>query len=151
MSTSMDTRPPTFYAAAYVVLRKGEKILLIHRTHTGFMDDHWGLPSGHIEGAESVNEAARREAQEEVGVVLREDEMKLAHVMHRPSSSGRIYFDFFFTAHSWSGEIQNGEPDKHAKVEWFPLDALPKNIIPYLGRTLERIQNGVLFSEDIHE
>ncbi|HEY4508368.1 MAG TPA: NUDIX domain-containing protein [Candidatus Paceibacterota bacterium] len=144
----MTNRPPTFYAAAYLVLIKDGKVLLIHRVNTGWMDQHWGMPAGHIEGTESVLGAVRRETKEEVGIDLPKN-LQLSHVMHRSSNSSRTYFDFFFMADSWAGEIRNNEPDKHDMLQWFSLSELPENIIPYLKRVLERIQNGVFFSEDI--
>src|SRR3989338_10192682 len=130
----MTNRPPTFYAAAYLVLIKDGKVLLIHRVNTGWMDQHWGMPAGHIEGTESVSEAARCEAKEEIGITLGESDIALKHVMHRLSDSGRTYFDFFFTARLWNGEITNGEPDKHDEVKWFPLRQVPASTIPYLKR-----------------
>jgi 8-oxo-dGTP pyrophosphatase MutT (NUDIX family) len=144
----MDTRQPSFYAAAYLVLLKGDEVLLLHRAHTGWMDNHWGFPAGHIEGAESVRSAALREAKEEVGVDLTESEFTLRHVMHRHSSD-RVYFDFFFTADGEGREIRNAEPDKHDELKWFKMDKLPENTIPYLKRVLERIKRGEFFSEDV--
>ena len=115
------------------------------------MDGYWGLPAGHIEGTETVAAAACRETAEEIGLLFSEDEIELKHVMHRPSNSERIYFDFFFTAKLGERTAKNGEPDKHDELKWFPLGELPENIIPYLRRTLSRIQNNVSFSEDVTE
>ncbi len=143
----MQDRLPTFYAAAYLILKKADTILLIHRKHTGWMDDHWGLPQGHIEGTESVKQAALREAKEEVGIDLAESEVELCHVMHRPSSD-RVYFDFFFTADAGDRKVHNTEPDKHDELKWFKITELPDNTIPYIKRVPEYIKTGQVFSED---
>lgn len=143
----MANHSPTFYAASYAVLTKDGAVLLQYRAQTGWMDGYWGLPAGHIEETESVEEALRREVKEETSIELSDSDVKLAHVMHRVSTD-RVYFDFFFTAHAWKGEPQNTEPLKHDELKWFPLRALPENTIPYIKRVLERIENSVFFSED---
>jgi 8-oxo-dGTP pyrophosphatase MutT (NUDIX family) len=39
------------------------------------------------------------------------------------------------------------EPHKCDDRRWYPLEALPSNIIPYIKQRLESYQKGVLFSE----
>ncbi len=114
------------------------------------MDGYWGMPAGHVEGTESMSNAVRREAKEEASIELSDSDIKLAYVMHRVSSD-RVYFDFFFTASTWNGTIQNAELYKHDELKWFPVNSLPPNIIPYLKRVLERIERGIFFSEDTTE
>ena len=132
-----------------MLIMRGDEVLLIHRKNTGWMDEKWGLPAGHIEGTETVAQAAIRETEEEVGIRFSEQDVTLRHVMHRPSSTGRVYFDFFFTAEVGNQEPRNTEPDKHDEVRWFKLSDLPENTIPYLKRVPERIKNSIFFSEDV--
>ena len=61
--------------AAYVFLLRpapmpgGREVLLQLRRGTGYMDEHWAAAvAGHVEKGESVFDAARREAAEELGV-----------------------------------------------------------------------------------
>lgn len=143
----MANHSPTFYGASYLILIKNGSVLLQHRTQTGFMDNFWSMPAGHIDGTESVSEALRREVKEEINVELSDSDVKLAHMMHRVSAD-RVYFDFFFTARTWKGELRNTEPLKHDELKWFPLRDLPENTVPYIKRVLERIENGIFFSED---
>ena len=140
-------RQPTFYAASYLILQRGDEILMLHRKNTGWMDSYWGLPAGHIEGAEGVAAAVLREAKEEAGIELTEEDLTLKHVMHR--STDRVYFDFFFTAAGEGVAVKNTEPDKHDELKWFKVSELPGNTIPYLKRVISRIQKGELFSEDV--
>lgn len=137
-----------FHAASYLILTKGGKILLQKRAKGVWMGGKYGMPAGHIEGEETVFEALAREVMEEIGIAIREGDVRLVHVMHRVSTDHRVYFDFFYKATKWSGTIENREPDKHDKLEWFALDKLPTDVIPYLKRTLEHIERGVFFSED---
>jgi 8-oxo-dGTP diphosphatase len=143
------SRSPNFYAASYLLLMKDGKILLQKRTNTGWMDGFWNLPAGHLEGTETVVEGLKREAKEEIGITLRDNEVSLKHVMHRISTDDRVYVDFFFTAEKWEGEIQNSESHKHEAVEWFSLENLPSNIVPYIRNVIERIENNISFSEDV--
>ena len=39
---------PHLYGAVYLILRKSDKILLMNRANTGWMDGHFSLPSGHM-------------------------------------------------------------------------------------------------------
>lgn len=139
---------PNFYSAVNLFLIKDGSILLQRRAKTGWMDGMYGVPAGHVEGKETIIGALIREAKEEIGITLYEKDLKVAHIMHRISTDDRVYFDIILTAHAWSGEIQNLEPDKHDEVRWFPLNQLPENLIPYFKRSLERMEKGIFFSEE---
>lgn len=140
-------RKPAFFAASYLILTKNGKVLLQKRSRVVWRGGMYGLPAGHIEGEETVFEALKREVREEIGITISERDVKLVHVMHRVSEN-RVYFDFFFVGEKWGGTIQNREPNKHDEVEWFPTDNLPKAILPYLKRVIQRIGKRIFFSED---
>ena len=40
--------------AAYVVLRRGDEVLMLLRANTGYMDGYWAVPAGHVEKDEST-------------------------------------------------------------------------------------------------
>ena len=40
------------------------------------------------------------------------------------------------------------EPEKCDDLSWFDLDNLPGNIIPYIRKVIDRIQESVFYSED---
>jgi len=50
-------------------------------------------------------------------------------------------------AKKWSGEIKIGEPDRIDELEWFSLDRLPDNTLPYIKTVLENYKKGIAFSE----
>lgn len=129
--------------AVYIILLKEDKVLLSRRFNTGWQDGNYGLPSGHLELNETVIEALLRETAEEIGVKLNQEDIKFAHTMHRKS----IYIDLFFIAKSWVGEPQNMEPNKCDDLHWFPLNALPDNMVPSVKSAIENYQNGILFSD----
>ena len=122
-----------------------QEILLLRRYNTGYEDGNYSLVAGHLDAGETVTQAAIREANEEAGVRLLPDDLRVAHVMNRKSNDERI--DFFIEVQHWEGEITNREPEKCDHLAWFPLTALPDNMIPYVRAALERCQQGLNYSE----
>ena len=134
-----------FPIAAHVFLLRSGSVLLLKRANTGFEDQHYGVPAGHLEAGESIQQAAIRECQEEIGVELDPAGLQVIGVEHYhiPSSEG---VDFFLTADRWSGDpYPRAECDE---VRWCPLDALPANTIPFIARALQHhLQAGHWFDE----
>ena len=56
------------YIACFVILRKGNKVAMVLRKNTGWMDGYYGLPAGKVEYFEHFTAGAAREAKEEAGV-----------------------------------------------------------------------------------
>ncbi|MFA6533887.1 MAG: NUDIX domain-containing protein [Patescibacteria group bacterium] len=135
------------YAAAYLVLLKGGRILLSRRLNTGYQDGNYILVSGHFDGGETAKECMIREATEEIGIILKPEDLAVIHVVHRLSTTGREYFDIYLRAEKWSGEVVNLEPEKCSELTWFDLDNLPENVLPDVRRTLEKIKKGEHYSE----
>lgn len=133
--------------ASYLILVKDKKILLLQRRNTGFRDGEYSFIAGHVEEGESFTSAVIREAQEEAGIHIREENLKTAHVMHRKSDDS-IRMDVFFTAEEWQGEIINREPEKCSDLSWFPIDRLPENTIPYIRKVVDYIREERFYSEE---
>jgi len=134
--------------AAYVILERDGKILLARRFQTGFQDGNYGLPSGHIDEGELPVETMIREAKEEVGIDLNEDDLEFVHVTYElPHDETGNRVDFYFKAKNWSGEPQIMEPHKCDELLWVSLDQLPENVIPKVRLALESIRDGQPFAE----
>lgn len=135
--------------AAYLVLLKENKILLLRRFNTGYRDGQYSFIAGHVDPGETFTQCIIREAQEEAGIILEEKDMEVAHVMHRNSepneTSERV--DIFFTTQNWEGEITNKEPHKCDELAWFEMDDLPNNIIPYIKQVIDEIKSKRHYSE----
>jgi 8-oxo-dGTP diphosphatase len=132
--------------AAHLLLLRAGDVLLGRRANTGFADDMWHLPSGHLEARESVTTAAIREAAEEIGVVIDPGDLEFAHVMQHRHGDEPVRTSFFFLVRRWSGEVVNAEPDKCSELEWFPIDALPVDMVRYPAVAIKDIVKGVHFS-----
>ena len=134
--------------ACYLLLKKGNKTLLLLRQNTGFQDGNYSLISGKVEAGESLLQSVIREAEEEAGILVDEQAIALVHTLHRKTADQQTnWIDFFFKASAWSGEIENKEPEKCGGLNWFESTSLPMNIVPYVEITLRNIQNGILYNE----
>lgn len=130
----------------HLILRDSEgQIWLGERKNTGYMDGAFHLPSGHLEAGESATDGTAREAAEELGITVRPEDLKLVHVMHHYTNSGRTAL--FFEASQWEGEVVNKEPTKCAGWRLFAPDALPGILVPYADEALEHVAKGTLYSE----
>jgi 8-oxo-dGTP diphosphatase len=132
--------------AAYVFLVRDGTVLLQLRQNTGYRDGFWAAAgAGHVEQDESVFEAAVREAREEIGVDLSPDDLRPLCAMHRTHGNHRPIderVDFFFSCASWRGEPHIVEPLKSGGLEWFPLSALPDNVVPHERLVLDAMAAG---------
>ncbi len=134
-----------FPVAVHLFMLRADQVLLLRRYNTGYEDGNYSVPAGHLNGDETVRQAMIREACEELGVEIQSQNLIFAGVFHRKSDDERV--DFFLSAHQWSGTPRNNELEKCDEVQWFPLDALPENMIPYVRRALENYLAGVVFDE----
>ncbi|MBM7791101.1 NUDIX hydrolase [Tenggerimyces flavus] len=133
--------------ASYLILRRGEEVLLSLRGGTGWRDGYWSLPAGHIEAGESAMAACLREAVEEIGIVVRPDDLVPLCTVHRTGGSGKPVderVDFFFAAEVWAGEPTNLEPDKCAELGWYGLKDLPTPVVEPVDQVLAGLLSGRL-------
>lgn len=128
-----------------LLIRDG-KILLIRRKDTGWQDGMYGVPAGHLDGEEPAKDALCREADEEVGIILKPENLTFSSVWHLQGNKEYIYF--YFTAKDWQGEPYNREPHKCDKLLWAPLNRLPENVVPSIKRAIEAHLKGASYVQD---
>jgi 8-oxo-dGTP diphosphatase len=136
-----------FTPAVFLYLEKDSKVLLLRRFNTGYRDGQYSMVAGHHDGNEPLARAMVREAREEVGIVINEEDLKLVHVMHR-MENGDERVDFYFTTDSWRGEITNLEQNKCDELTWYSINNLPEAIIPYVRQAIVHITAGNNYSTD---
>jgi 8-oxo-dGTP diphosphatase len=137
-----------FPVTVHLWFLRDDQILLARRFNTGYADGQYSVPAGHLDGGETVLDAAAREAEEEVGVQIRPEDMTFSTVMHRmekDDENERV--DFFVHVHQWQGEPFNAEPDKCDELRWVNVNALPPNTIPYVRKALKNHLNNISFDE----
>ncbi len=146
MNQNWDIATP--YAAAYVLFYQDNKLACTLRLQTGWNDGNYGIPSGRVEKREPILTAAIREANEEVGAVIKPGDLEHRLTMYRYSEDDQTYWvDVYFEAKAWSGELKNGEPGKHGEVTWLDPNNLPDNFVESVKAALEAIAAGKAYAE----
>ncbi len=127
-----------------ILYNRGSVLLLRQKKLRG---GNFTLVGGTIEETEFAMEALIREAEEEAGVVLKKEDLQLAHVLHKRPKNKRHRITLYFKAKKWSGKIKTGEPHKFKGVGWFPLDGLPGNLTETVRHVFKQYRKGRLYSE----
>ncbi|WP_158566430.1 NUDIX domain-containing protein [Micromonospora craterilacus] len=122
--------------SALILNPRGE-ILLIRQPKWG---DTWTLPGGHLKPGERLCDGARREGEEETGLILTArglvDWGELIDVDYRSRAFHFIYFDYAFSAESSDVQL---DPSEIAEGVWVaPSEVLSYQLTPGYRRTLER-------------
>jgi len=88
----------------------------------------WGLPGGGLKPNETFNNAAKREAIEELGSIPQK--AKFVHVLDNKNDNWiyKIYIVNISQSekNSWTPTIKLNH--EHTDFKWFPLGELPKNL-----------------------
>jgi 8-oxo-dGTP pyrophosphatase MutT (NUDIX family) len=129
----------TYRAAVYLIPVRGGQILLSQRYNTGFGDGWYSFVAGHIERGESATDTIIREAAEEAGIIVERADLHFAHILHRHTEDGLVYFDFFFTVTRWQGTPTIMEPHRCSDLRWADYHHLPAQTLPYIHQTVHAI------------
>ena len=106
-------------------LRDG-KLLLGERIGDTWSDGNgWGLPGGHLEQNELMQDRARIELEEETGLHVKDLEFS---VLHNNDRNYVHYIQIGLLGHGIDGNPQVKEPDRCREWKWFSLDELPNHI-----------------------
>lgn len=132
------------HATIGLLLIKDNKVLLMKRCNTGYMDGYYGMVAGHLEQNESLKQAIVREAFEEVGIILNEENIRVVCMVRRASNDN--YFNYFLTAETFEG-VPTIKPDKCEELIWCDINDLPENTIMAEKRAIYNYLNGVVFDE----
>ena len=127
-----------FNIGVNLFLVRDEKLLLGQRKNC-FGEGDWGLPGGHLEFGESMQEGVRRELREETGLEI--GDMTFSNMVNGPQG-GKHYIQVGFIAHNVQGEPELKEPDRCAEWRWCALTDLPKNIFVGHQKQVEAFLKG---------
>ena len=120
------------------------EVLLALRKNTGYGDGEYELPGGHVEEGEDLMHAMVREAMEELLIVMKEENLKIVHILHHYNGN-RV--NFVLTTDKYEGVPSIGEPDKCEKLEWFNINQLPSNTAMKVKKSIEEINTGIFYSK----
>jgi 8-oxo-dGTP pyrophosphatase MutT (NUDIX family) len=116
-----------------VMLIQNGQVLLVRQTYL----PGWFMPGGGVKRNETLEEAVRREAQEEVGAEMKSLELIGAYTNFEGHKSDHNIL-FLCTDFTFSGQSDR----EIAEVRFFPLDALPDNIWPGHRQRLDEYRSG---------
>jgi ADP-ribose pyrophosphatase YjhB (NUDIX family) len=106
--------------AAAVLIERNEQVLLVRRANDPFKG-YWTLPAGFIDAGEDPREAARRECQEETGLVV--EVTRVLDVISGREHERGADFVIVYHAEALAGSMTPG--DDADAVDWFALANLP--------------------------
>jgi len=133
-----------FFQRFNVELQENE-YLLHKREHTGYMDNQYSVPGGHIEGHENPIDRVLREAKEEVNVEALDP--KFVILIYRiKEKDNEVRIDLGCLVSKWNGEFKAGEPSKHSEPKWYALSKFPNNMVPYIRQAIMEYESGLNFT-----
>lgn len=144
-----------FITGVAFILERGGTILLHKRNIPGKIAfGTFALPGGTVEVNETVAQAACREAEEELGIKVREQDVSILHIVrlrekYDPVSEETMQILMLYIAQvtRWEGEPAIMEPDKHTDLTWFKYETLPENLFFLNKVAIDDINKKRSFSE----
>lgn len=118
---------PAVDVAVGVLLQADGRFLLTSRPEGKVYAGYWEFPGGKLEGGETVEEALRRELQEELGIVIGHAEIWKTQMVDYPHALVRLHFCKVW---DWQRDLQMREAQSHA---W---QQLPVDVVPVLPGTI---------------
>ena len=113
--------------AVGVLMQTDGQFLLTSRPDGKVYAGYWEFPGGKLEAGESVEQALRRELQEELGITIGEAQAWKIQMVDYPHALVRLHFCKVW---HWQGELQMREAQSHA---W---QLLPVTVVPVLPGTV---------------
>jgi 8-oxo-dGTP diphosphatase len=120
-----ELRPSHYVGSCGIVVRDGMLLLGLRKGSAGAGE--WGLPGGHLEHGERLDECILRELTEETGMTA--THAIFASVVNDPKQpTDKNYINFALELHGVTGVPTVCEPEHCAAWQWFPLNELPTNV-----------------------
>lgn len=102
------------------VIVRDDKVLLIKRGSEPFKG-FWALPGGHVDWDETVEDAVRREVQEETGLAV--TSLELIGVLSKPERHPKQCVSVAYVAQT-TGDVKVG--DDAVEFQWADVEELPE-------------------------
>jgi len=118
--------PERPYASVAACVFKDNKVLLIKRAKPP-SQGRWSVPGGMIELGETLEDAARRELEEEGGIEIKTGRIFNVENLIVPDGDGKVLFHYvvtYLTAYYRSGTIRPGSDE--LDICWAARDELPQ-------------------------
>ena len=110
--------------AVGVLLQADGRFLLTSRPAGKVYAGYWEFPGGKLEAGETVEQALRRELQEELGITIGTAQVWKTQMVDYPHALVRLHFCKVW---DWQGELQMREAQSHA---WQLLPVAVEPVLP---------------------
>ena len=133
--TGMPARPQV--GVGVIIVRDGRVFLARRQGSHG--EGEWGSAGGHLEWGESLEECARREALEELGLVVGElSFLCVSNIV----AYGKHYVDIEFLGDIGAQEPRPMEEAGFSDLGWFNLEGLPEPLFQPMKCALDSLRTG---------
>ena len=123
-----------------IFVRDGQVFLA--KRHGAHGEDTWASAGGHLENGETLEECARREAMEELGVIVGDLRfLCLSNII----AYGKHYVDIEFLGDISGQEPVLKEPEAFIASGWFPLEDPPEPLFLAMGYALDSYNTGQMY------
>jgi len=122
---------PVTEVAVGVLIQPDGSFLLTSRPQGKVYEGYWEFPGGKLEAGETVDQALRRELEEELGIHIGAVHPWKAEIVDYPHALVRLNFCKVF---DWQGELQMLENQS------FAWQQLPVQVVPVLPGTVPLLQ-----------
>lgn len=104
----------------------------------------WEIGGGRLHFGEKVEDAIRREVQEEYCTeVVSMEYLGFREVFREQDGAPTHWVSLDFSVLVKPELVANGEPDKHEKVKWFTRETIPKNVHSQFPVFLEKYRENI--------
>lgn len=118
---------PLVQVAVGVLIRPDGQFLLTSRPPGKVYEGYWEFPGGKLEAGETVEQALRRELQEEIGITIGQALPWRVETVDYPHALVQLNF---CKVHEWTGQLQMHEGQA------FAWQTLPVEVAPVLPGTV---------------
>lgn len=110
--------------AIYIKNELNQVLVQFHNKH-----QFWTIPVGYVESGENIVEGFKREAFEELGIIVKKYKLIKTYKNYYDYSGPEEVTSYMFEVLEYSGTIENLEPHKHSELKFVHINEL-KNMSP---------------------
>ena len=130
---------PAIGIGVYIFNHKGQ--VLLGKRKGSHASGLFSSPGGHLEFAQSFEEAVRKEVEEETGLKVRNPKIFFVDNNLGYIKEGKHYITLSFKTSDFEGEPQVLEPEKCEFWNWYSLDELPTPLTEWTERALKHLKD----------
>jgi 8-oxo-dGTP diphosphatase len=124
------------------ILRDGK--LLLYKRLKAPEAGYWNIVGGKVEHMEPAEAAARREAEEETGLVIGEMEL-LCTTEQIIAGDNQHWISLIYLTQDFAGEPKLSEPEKLSEFGWFGRGDLPSPLSAFAQVTIANLSEDEFF------